>query len=121
MSKAFQRPLKYHLILRDYASKVPKGHPDEEPLKLAIKCYTEVNERNNAALENKEKDNILVALDTRFGNIIEAQARYFVEQYECIYIDTAFQLYILSDLLILSVPNNDQEHRKIYFDKYSHI
>ena len=28
MSKPFQRPLKYHLILRDYASKVPKKHPD---------------------------------------------------------------------------------------------
>jgi hypothetical protein len=28
MSKPFQRPLKYHLILRDYLSKTDKEHPD---------------------------------------------------------------------------------------------
>lgn len=32
MSKPFQRPLKYHLILRDYASKIEKTHPDYTPL-----------------------------------------------------------------------------------------
>jgi hypothetical protein len=36
MSKPFQRPLKYHLILRDYASKIDKSHPDYAPLQEAI-------------------------------------------------------------------------------------
>jgi len=33
ISKPFQRPLKYHLILRDYESKTPKEHPDMPNLK----------------------------------------------------------------------------------------
>ncbi len=32
LSKPFQRPLKYHLILRDYAGKLEKTHPDWQPL-----------------------------------------------------------------------------------------
>lgn len=43
MSKPFQRPLKYHLILRDYASKIEKTHPDYAPLQEAIECYHKVN------------------------------------------------------------------------------
>jgi len=36
ISKPFQRPLKYHLLLRDYWSKTPLDHPDQLPLKEAI-------------------------------------------------------------------------------------
>lgn len=43
MSKPFQRPLKYHLILRDYFSKTDENHPDYLPLKEAINCYHKVN------------------------------------------------------------------------------
>lgn len=72
MSKPFQRPLKYHLILRDYASKIEKTHPDWQPLQEAIECYHRVNQQNNLSLENKEKDQMLMVLDARFGGIIEA-------------------------------------------------
>lgn len=81
MSKPFQRPLKYHLILRDYASKVPSDHPDVKNLNEAIECYHQVNEQNNVALENKEKNKILIELDNRFGEIIDKGTRYYIGQF----------------------------------------
>jgi hypothetical protein len=72
ISKPFQRPLKYHLILRDYWSKTEKGHPDEPHLKQAIDLYHKVNEQNNLSVENKEKDQTMMNLDFKFGNIIES-------------------------------------------------
>lgn len=60
MSKPFQRPLKYHLILRDYASKTPQNHPDLKELNEAIALYHKVNEQNNEALVDKEKDQMLI-------------------------------------------------------------
>lgn len=71
MSKPFQRPLKYHLILRDYASKIPKNHPDAPFLKEAIDQYHKVNEQNNEEIENKEKNQRLIELDKKFGSIIK--------------------------------------------------
>jgi len=50
MSKPFQRPLKYHLILKDYASKTNASHPDMPFLEEAIACYRKVNDQNNQAL-----------------------------------------------------------------------
>ena len=50
MSKPFQRPLKYHLILRDYWSKTDEHHPDYLHLKEAIDCYHKVNEQNNLSV-----------------------------------------------------------------------
>ena len=81
ISKPFQRPLKYHLILRDYASKVPQNHPDYTSLQEAIECYHHVNEQNNIALENKEKDQILIDLDNRFGGIIDKGTRYYIGKF----------------------------------------
>ena len=120
MSKPFQRPLKYHLILRDYASKIEKNHPDYKHLQEAIECYHKVNEQNNLSLENKEKDQMLLLLDSRFGGIIEAEARYFVKEYEAVYIDTACTLYILSDMAIVAYKNT-KNCVKIALDKYSHV
>lgn len=122
MSKPFQRPLKYHLILRDYASKVEKTHPDYPHLQEAIECYHRVNEQNNLSLENKEKDQMLMVLDSRFGGIIEAEARYFVKEYEAAYIDSPYSMYILSDMVILAPKgSNSSSCLKIYFDKYSYV
>ena len=70
MSKPFQRPLKYHLILRDYWSKTDANHPDYVHLKLAIDCYHKVNEQNNLSVENQEKSQTMVNLENKFGNII---------------------------------------------------
>lgn len=53
MSKPFQRPLKYHLILKDYASKLEQWHADYANLQEAINCYYQVNTQNNEAIENK--------------------------------------------------------------------
>lgn len=50
ISKPFQRPLKYHLILRDYWSKTDPNHPDYTHLKTAIECYHKVNEQNNMSV-----------------------------------------------------------------------
>lgn len=45
--KPFQRPLKYHLLLKDYCEKTDATHPDYLNLKEAIICYQKVNEKNN--------------------------------------------------------------------------
>lgn len=63
---------------------------------------------------------MLMILDSRFGNIIEAQARYFVKEYETIYIDNPYNMYILSDMVILAYKGTNNNIR-IYFDKFSYI
>lgn len=63
---------------------------------------------------------MLLLLDSRFGGIIEAQARYFVKEYEAAYIDTACKLYILSDMAILAYKNTNN-CLKIALDKYSYV
>jgi hypothetical protein len=59
-------------------------------------------------------------LDSRFGGIIEAEARYFVKEYEAAYIDNACTLYILSDMAIVAYKNTNN-CLKIALDKYSHV
>ena len=71
-SRPFQRPLKYHLVLRDYWSKTDVTHPDYDHLKAAIDCYHKVMDQNNLSLENKAKDQTLVGLNNKYGNIIES-------------------------------------------------
>jgi dynamin-binding protein len=41
--KPFQRPLKYHLILRDYWSKLGKEHRDYHKIEEAIREFESVN------------------------------------------------------------------------------
>jgi hypothetical protein len=38
-SKPFDRPMKYHLFLKEYHRHTPAGHPDYDPLKSAIQEY----------------------------------------------------------------------------------
>ena len=122
MSKPFQRPLKYHLILRDYASKVPKNHPDLPSLKQAIDCYHEVNEQNNIALEDKQKNIILMQLDKRFGQIIDKGARYYIAQFESIMLDKVVDLYLFSNLMLVSEREGYQQHQiRMYLDKWSYV
>lgn len=62
--------MKYHLILKDYFSRIHIDHPDYAHLQKAINSYHKVNNQNNLAMENKEKNSILIELDSRFGRII---------------------------------------------------
>ena len=122
ISKPFQRPLKYHLILRDYWSKTDEAHPDYQELKAAIDCYHKVNEQNNLSVENKEKSQTMVSLDFKFGNIIESEARYYITQYDAVCLDTPVVMYLFSDLAILVYKKlADKELIRINFNKYSHV
>lgn len=72
MSKPFQRPLKYHLILKDYYHCTPKDHPDYKYLEKAMELYHEVNQRNNESMLHKEKNEMLVNLQRVFKDIISS-------------------------------------------------
>ena len=63
---------------------------------------------------------MLMILDNRFGNIIEAEARYFVKEFEAIYIDSSYNMYILSDMVILAQKSTTYSLR-IHFNKYSYV
>jgi hypothetical protein len=63
---------------------------------------------------------MLMVLDSRFGNIIEAEARYFVKEYDAIYIDSPYSMYILSDMVILAYKGTNN-CIKVSFDKYSYV
>jgi hypothetical protein len=47
--------LKYKLLLSSYFKETCKSHADYPHIAKAIHCYEEVSQRNNKALENKEK------------------------------------------------------------------
>lgn len=52
-SKPSQRPLKYKLLLSAYLKELWRAHPDYSHVKQAIKCYEDVSQRNNKAMEHK--------------------------------------------------------------------
>jgi hypothetical protein len=76
--------LKYHLILRDYWSKIDASHPDYQYLRNAIDLYHKVNERNNEAIENREREQTLFGLNNKYGNIIESETKYYIGQYDAV-------------------------------------
>lgn len=43
----------------------------------------------------------MVTLDAKFGNIIEAEARYYITQYHATCLDFPVVMYLFSDLAIL--------------------
>lgn len=102
ISKPFQRPLKYHLILKEYFKETPKDHPDYKHLEEAIECYHRVNQRNNEAMEHKEKDKMLMSLDGIFKDIINTEARYFIMDTHAFVFNQRVKCFILSDLILIS-------------------
>lgn len=61
-SKPFHRTLKYNVLLSDYFKELWRSHPDYPYMKQAIKCYKDVSQRNNKAMEHKEKRENLLKL-----------------------------------------------------------
>lgn len=125
LSRPFQRPLKYHLIIRDYEKKVPKGHPDKPALADTLKAFQAVNEDNNEALNKRDKGKRLQELDQRFGNImIEGQAsRTYEAEFEIIIWDQMMDLFIFSDLLVISpkVQGSPPLELRVKLDRWSSV
>lgn len=104
-SKPFQRPLKYKLLLNSYFKEIYRSHPDYADLTRAIHCYEEVSQRNNKALENKEKSETLLALEARFTGIIDGDSKYYIDQIDAIMMDTRVKCHILSNMLLISTAD----------------
>jgi len=72
-------------------------------------------------MENKEKSQTLVSLDSKFGNIV-SEARRFITQYDAICFETPVIIYLFSNLVILVLKKpTDKEMYRISFNKYSHV
>ena len=95
--------------MKGYAEETAATHPDYKSLHEAIACYHEVNQRNNKAMEHKEKDQMLMHLDGLFKNIINSEARYFITDFRYFITESpAFvfsqkvRCFLLSDLMLIS-------------------
>jgi hypothetical protein len=122
-SKPFQRPLKYKLLLSSYFKEIYRSHVDHPHLVKAIQCYEEVSQRNNKALENKEKSESLLALDARFPGILNGDAKYYIDQLDATLMDQRVKCHILSNMLLIvsAEETPETEIARVFFDEHSFV